>query len=227
MVKYDLYILDKQNPENQRKLENWYQKLGLDNFNYSLQEIDEFTSKYFSEEEFRIDLYKNNIITNEEMLGKGKISIRYNEKNLRKVSLGIVLNKDLYFFDINNLIEYIKTSIKDETFFKKFCNKYDVYSYKRTTKGKTIPELKHKAINYLKENYQDFIDDKNINKYNNVLNFVISINLFSLNKEDNSKKINYKNFHEMAMFCSNYESKKNNKIKTKKKHIKGQLSYFN
>lgn len=186
----------------------------------TLEEIDDYTTKYTSERQLKNSLLSERIIKEEDL--ERNIAIMHLNDNA--IALGVILSARLvpgkilykdsecFIKNPNLVINYITKKIleKDNIFF-------------RDLKKSLTEDLELKALVYKIEIIIDNMIVNETNKINEkVENIIKSFIYTSKTNEDkltNTCKINYENLHTIVSFISEYEKsliKENNYTKTRK-----------
>lgn len=158
---------------------------------YSLTEIDAFTMKYKDEIELKKDLYENGIIDIDEICKE--ITIRRKEKDKYiKVKYGLAYKERTKYFDQIYLRNTILSKQKDYEFLTKLSSYY-----------------RNSYVNNTNVNILSFIAyNKSSNEVDKVLNDFIERELYRYDNTSGKYKLNYKSFHDLAMFVYNYDAYK-------------------
>lgn len=206
------------------KIDNLYQyeKLSkLKNNTYTLQEIDNFTSKFDNSEQLKQELYKKNLITLKELEASLCI-VRKNKGKLEKIRYNPVYKEDKKYLDTNYLTNLILSLSNDREYLEKLV----IYYRNSYINSETITIIKY----YLLPVNQYMMIDYNI--IETLRSFILKeIYNFDYNKDEATLK--YKSLHDLAMFTKNYvdskkktENKPNRKILKKNNVLEGQISMF-
>lgn len=165
---------------------------------YSLKDIDYFTANFFNELDLKRELFKSGIITLEDILDDIVI-VSEHHKRLSILRYGLVYYYDFDFFnpyDISRLKNYIlsKASAKcyDQFFLGELVEEYQISrsgneyicAIRELIKNKNYEIDLHSAL-------EGFIHNK----------------LYEKDHKTNKEVIRYRELHDLAMFCNNYESK--------------------
>lgn len=155
---------------------------------YSLEEIDEFTSKFSNEIELKRKLFERGLISRDELNQKIEIRMKLNGK-LEKVRHGLVYSNIKKYLDIQYLTSKLLILSND----KEFINKL----------------LDHHRGNYKQEGLRQI--NAIVNGYNGPdLNMSKAIyqfvqdEIFKTDRETGLVTIKYKSLHDLAMFVYNY-----------------------
>lgn len=155
---------------------------------YSLEEIDNFTSRFYDEVDLKNVLYNAGIIELDDIVKD--ISIRYKKDNdLKKVRYDLVYYGMHKFLDCFYLRNMIFSFSEDKEFLKKLVSSYGGNPFN----AYIISNIK----SYLEFNYisGDYIY--------NLLNSFIENEIYSYDKTGN-ETLKYKSLHDLAMFVYNY-----------------------
>ncbi len=206
---------------------------------YSLEEIDRFTSSYANELALRESLYYNGLLDKDNAFRE--ISIRYkNKSKLNKVRYNPVFQESLKYLDPVFLNYKLKLLCTDITFINKFLS----YYRNSSVNNEIISAIRAYSYGNPEFNIYSLIDEF-INReiYNRKYNYDKNCYEYI--------SVKYKSLHDLAMFVYNYEkepdmskneikeeltkfinyynkdSKINHfKVKTRKKVLEGQTSFF-
>ncbi len=179
----------------------------------SLQNIDEFTRKFESENELKEYLLNKNILGKDEM--HEKLQVLY--KNHGEVkTLPIIYSKQNRLLNIGIINMKLKSLATNVKFLEKLLEHYDFYQYERNPQNSNILNIKL----YLNDIYRD---GKKAIKYDRKLiektldNFVLVATRI-LDKKNNNFKFNYRGFRDLALLIYNFEEIE--KLKELKVNIK-------
>lgn len=162
---------------------------------YSLEDIDKFTSQFYSEYNLKGELFKSNIITFDDILGEFAIFKKSEKHGDRQLQYGVVYGIEYSDFDNfspekikNFILSKASANYYDEAFLKQLIDKYwnDKFS------GEYIREIKE-AMNRNPE----------VNLHISLENFVHS-KLYGI---WNSDEIIYSSARDLVMFCIDYNRK--------------------
>lgn len=159
---------------------------------YSLEEIDNFTSKYNGEVFLKSELFDCGIIDFDDITREISIRQAINGR-LEKVRYGLVYDDIKKYLDFEYLRSVLLILRNDKDFLEKLVAFYR-NSYSNSI---TIAQIR----NYLLNNCSFRIDI-----YQTLNNFLIN-EVFSINKTGEAK-LKYKSLHDLAMFVYNYINKK-------------------
>lgn len=175
---------------------------------YSLEELDLFTSKFNSIVDLKRELYKNNLISFDEILSDISIRIKSNNK-LIKVRYDMVYSNNYKYLDVMYLKSVITMLSNDVNFLNKLI------SYYRNSSCNNENIARIRSI-LLGNNY-------GLNLYNAINDFIIS-EIFKVNYKTGETLVKYKSLHDLAMFTYNYtnekEDKKEDLLKLQKELLK-------
>lgn len=171
---------------------------------FSLDEIDECTSKFCDEISLKKSLYENGLIEIGDITKELSIRMKNKEK-LEKVRYGLVYSNMKKYLDINYLRSAILVLQNDREFLEKLVSNYR-NSYSNAV---TVAEI----TNYLFDNC-----NFRINIYNALNDFFIN-EIFSREKEAGEVKLKYKSLHDLAMFVYNYISNIEKRMKNQSENL--------
>jgi len=158
---------------------------------FSLEEIDECTSKFSNELELKRALYNKGIISLEDIQRELAIRNLY-QGTLEKVTYGLVYKEQKKYLDPEYLRTKMQSLKSDKIFLEKLTSRYR-NSY---CNNLTISDIR----NCLSTGFDNDLY-KLINK------FIIK-EIYKENKETGEVSIKYKSLHDLAMFVYNYEKNK-------------------
>ena len=174
---------------------NEFKKLSKFKSGYSLEEIDEFTSKFNNEVELKKVLYENGLIELDDITEEISIRIKRKDK-LEKVKYGLVYSGIKKYLDYDYLRSTICVLQNDKVFLEKLVSNY-CNSYSNVV---TI----NKINNYL--NLSNIVNF-NFDMYSTLNEFIIR-EIYNKPDENGELKLKYKSLHDLAMFVFNYVSNK-------------------
>lgn len=160
------------------------------NGGYSLEEIDNLTMSFDNEYFFKDALYNKGLIELDDI--KKELTIKIKKKDgLEKIRKGLVYGDGTKYFDVYGLKFILLSKQKDKYFIEKLLSYYR-NSYIN-------------GINVSKMRYALNINDLRL--LNSVLGEFYMKEISKIDNVTGELKINYKNFHDLAMFIYEYEQK--------------------
>lgn len=160
--------------------------------NYSLEEIDNFTSKFDDEIVFKSALCREGFITPDEILADILVMMK-SKGSLKNVEYGPVYADRAAFLDSKVLQSYLVKLESDCFFLKKLVNRYaSSYSSEYL---RTIRE-------YLRTSCEE-----EMSKMDSLLEFYYH-EVYRYERDNNSWKVKYKSLHDLGMFVYSYISTK-------------------
>lgn len=163
----------------------------LKNGSFSLEEIDECTSKFSDELEFKKTLYNKGIISLEDITREITIRNLY-QGTLEKVTYGLVYKEQKKYFDCEYLRTKMQSLKSDKIFLEKLTSRYR-NSYCNNLTVSNIRNCLSTGFDY--------------DLYNLINEFIVR-EIYITNKENGEVSIKYKSLHDLAMFVYNYEKNK-------------------
>lgn len=163
----------------------------LKNGAFSLEEIDECTSKFSNEIEFKKVLYNKGVIELEDIVREISTRNLY-QGSLEKVTYGLVYKEQKKYLDCEYLRMKIQSLKNDETFLEKLTSRYR-NSYCNNLTISNIRNCLSTGFDY--------------DLYNLINQFVLK-EIYKENRETGEVSIKYKSLHDLAMFVYNYEKNK-------------------
>lgn len=157
----------------------------------SLDELDDLTSKYQDEYEFKKKLYQAGIISIDEITKELSIRRKQNN-NLIKVKYGLIYQKESKYLDQLYLRSILISKQRDYTFLEKLS------SYYRNSYSNSINIANLSSI---AKHHYDFENSK-------ILSDFFQREIYKYNPSTNECKLNYKSLHDLAMFVYNYNAAK-------------------
>ena len=154
----------------------------------SLDELDDLTSKYQDEYEFKKKLYQAGIITIDEITKELSIRRKQNN-NLIKVKYGLIYQKESKYLDQLYLRSILISKQRDYTFLEKLS------SYYRNSYNNSINIAN---LSLIAKHHYDFENSK-------ILSDFFQREIYKYNPSTDECKLNYKSLHDLAMFCFTYE----------------------
>lgn len=173
-------------------LEEFTKQSKFKNASYSLEEIDNFTSRFENELSLKRKLFDAGIITIEDITKDISIRIKINGK-LEKVHYGLVYKHMLKYLNITYLRGKILELQNDTVFLNKLLDHYRNSHYQESLR----------QINALLHGYQG----NDISIYS-ALSIFFQKEIFNENYSTGLTTIKYKSLHDLAMFIYNYTYKK-------------------
>lgn len=166
----------------------------------SLEEIDNFTTKFKGEVELKTYLFQNGILDADSLIKE--ISIRRkNKEQLIKVRYGLAYSDDIKYLDIDYLRDKVLSMQGDREFLDKLANYYrDSYS-----NNSVVYQIRSLLLNKTDESLslamalEEFVQREVYNE-----------NIFT-----GEVKIKYKSLHDLGMFVRNYERRFASKMSSK------------
>ena len=156
---------------------------------YSLEELDNFTSKFENEIELKKKLYENRIINEEDIIKD--ISIRMKSRgSLEKVMYGLIYRSIKKYLDEY----YLRTKILELHSDKTFLNKLITHYRSSHSNQESIAQIRALLLGYI---------GNDINIYNALNTFYIR-EIYNIDKNNGEAKIKYKSLHDLGMFVYNY-----------------------
>lgn len=155
---------------------------------YSLEEIDKFTSKYYSEFELKRELLLNGVISLEDFTKDIEVRIK-KANNLDKVRYGLAYKKDTKYLNYMELRYILLSKQNDRKFLEKLVAHY------RNTYVNRVPIAR--VTSMLHNNYFYKVDE--------VLNEFFEREIQKLDPNTGELILYYKPLRDLAMFISNYE----------------------
>jgi len=163
------------------------------NDSYSLEELDEFTSKFSDEVSLKEKLFETLLIEFDDI--PSEISVRFKQNNeLKKIKYDLVYNDAKKYFDVCYLRSVFLVLCNDKEFLNKLVSNYR-NSY---CNAETIIRI----ANYSYDTY-----NFGTKLYNEICQFFLN-EIYSSDKNSGEAKIKYKSLHDLAMFVYNYVHKK-------------------
>lgn len=160
------------------------------NGGYSLEEIDNLTMSFDNEYFFKDALYNKGLIELDDI--KKELTIKSKKKeDLEKIRKGLAYKDANRYFDVYGLKFILLSKQKDNSFIEKLLSYYR-NSYIN-------------GINVSKMRYALNINDLRL--LNSVLGEFYMKEISKLDSNTGELKLNYKNFHDLAMFIYEYEQK--------------------
>ena len=154
----------------------------------SLEEIDMCTMNFYNEYYFKEALYNSGLIELEDI--SKEITIRSKRKDtLELVRNGIAYSNSKYYFDITRLKYILLGKQKDYKFLEKLLSYY---------RNSYINSINISKIKYA-------MQTKNIELLNITLGEFYMKEISKYDYSTGEVKINYKSFHDLAMFIQSYE----------------------
>lgn len=189
---------------------------------FSLEEIDACTLKY-DEDRFRAKLCMKGLITIDDISSPISIKQRIN-KGLKTVTYGIAYSDAFSYFNIDNLMYALKNKYKDNEFLRKFINHYHNSYTNSCTLSIIASAMGRGDLETIYVRLGEFFENE----------------LFRTDANTGEAKLNYKAYHDLAMFIYNYDMKKAKEkelVSTSKKRVRkldnknsstleGQISLF-
>ena len=157
----------------------------------SLDELDDLTSKYQDEYEFKKKLYQAGIISIDEITKELSIRRKQNN-NLIKVKYGLIYQKESKYLDQLYLRSILISKQRDYTFLEKLS------SYYRNSYNNSINIAN---LSLIAKHHYDFENSK-------ILSDFFQREIYKYNPSTDECKLNYKSLHDLAMFVYNYNAAK-------------------
>lgn len=177
------------------RLEQFTKGSRYKNGGFSLEEIDKCTMMFTNEYYFKQELYNKGIISLDDI--SREITIRNkNKEKLTKVRYGLAYQDSQKYFEIYNLKFILLSKQKDSIFLEKFLSYYRNSYINNINISKIKYAINMQDTELLNMALGDFYV-KEVSKYN---------------PTTGETKINYKPFHDLAMFIYTYDK---NKIREK------------